>query len=48
MQYLGYTYDANGNVMTINDPNAGGPQTQTFTYDALDRLSSAVASGGIQ
>ena len=32
--------------MTIQDFLAGNPQTQTFTYDALDRLSSALASGG--
>ncbi len=41
-----FTYDANGDVITINDLKTGNPQTQTFTYDALDRLSSAVASGG--
>ncbi len=41
-----YTYDANGNVLTIQDYKAGSPQTQTFTYDGLDRLASGVASGG--
>ncbi len=41
-----FTYDANGDVITINDLKTGNPQTQTFTHDALDRLSSAVASGG--
>ena len=43
---LRYTYDAIGNVATIKDYKAGGIQTQTFTYDALDRLKTAVASGG--
>jgi len=33
-------------VLTIKDYFAGNPQTQTFTYDAADRLASAVASGG--
>jgi RHS repeat-associated protein len=46
LQYLQYTYDANGNVLTIQDYKAGSPQTQTFTYDALDRLSTAKAENG--
>ncbi len=46
LQDLRYTYDANGNVLTIKDYLAGNPQTQTFAYDALDRLASAVTSGG--
>ncbi len=40
------TYDANGNLLNIYDYKAGSPQTQTFTYDTLDRLLSAAASGG--
>ncbi len=39
-------YDANGNLLNIYDYKAGGTQTQTFTYDTLDRLLSAAASGG--
>ena len=38
------TYDANGNVMAITnviDPT----KNKSFTYDALDRLSTATASG---
>ena len=35
-----------GNVLTIADANAGGTQTQTFTYDSLDRLVTAAAVGG--
>jgi hypothetical protein len=46
LQDLRYTYDAPSNVLTIQDYKAGSPQTQTFTYDALSRLISAVASGG--
>jgi RHS repeat-associated protein len=46
LQDLNYTYDAVGNVLTILDNKAGGAQTQTFTYDALDRLQTAQASGG--
>lgn len=53
-QDLRNTYDAMGNVLTIQDYYAGNPQTQTFTprlrsgqaYDAADRLTTAVASGG--
>jgi YD repeat-containing protein len=45
-QDLRYTYDAVGNVLTIQDYKAGSPQTQTFTYDALDRLETAGAAGG--
>ncbi len=45
-QDLRYTYDAMGNVLTIQDYYAGNPQTQTFAYDAADRLTTAVASGG--
>ena len=45
-QNLSYTYDDVGNVLTISDAAAyGGSQTQTFTYDPLDRLSTAQASG---
>jgi RHS repeat-associated protein len=46
LQDLHYTYDSLGNILTIQDYKAGSPQTQTFTYDALDRLTSGVASGG--
>jgi RHS repeat-associated protein len=42
-----YTYDAPGNVLTIQDYKMGSPQTQSFTYDALYRLTSAQASGGM-
>ena len=46
-QDLTYTYYAAGNVWTIADAKVdGGPQTQTFTYDALDRLLTAEAAGG--
>jgi RHS repeat-associated protein len=38
------TYDANGNIMAIN--NALDPtKNKSFGYDALDRLTSAAASG---
>jgi RHS repeat-associated protein len=40
------SYDAVGNLLNIYDYKAGSPQTQTFTYDAADRLTSAAASGG--
>ena len=41
-----YTYDANGNIASISDLVAGAPQTQVFTYDAIDRLFSTAVSGG--
>lgn len=46
LQDLDYTYDPVGNILTIADALAG-PQTQTFTYDALDRLTSANVTGGV-
>lgn len=46
LQNLEYAYDAAGNVLTIKDYNAGGTQTQSFSYDALHRLKTAQASGG--
>jgi RHS repeat-associated protein len=46
LQKMYYAYDAVGNVLTIKDYKAGGTQTQSFTYDALDRLKTARASGG--
>ncbi|MCX7854281.1 MAG: hypothetical protein N2383_16060, partial [Caldilineales bacterium] len=47
LQNLEYVYDAVGNVLTIKDYKVtGGTQTQSFTYDPLDRLLSAGASGG--
>ncbi len=39
-------YDAAGNLLNIYDYKAGNPQTQTFQYDSLHRLTSAAASGG--
>jgi RHS repeat-associated protein len=46
LQSFAYNYDAVGNINSVIDNNAGGIQTQTFTNDALNRLSSASASGG--
>ncbi len=39
-----YTYDPVGNVQTITDNLVA--QTQTFAYDARDRLTHAATSGG--
>ncbi|MCO6452036.1 MAG: RHS repeat-associated core domain-containing protein [Caldilineales bacterium] len=45
-QNIAYAYDNTGNVLSISDAAAyGGGQTQTFSYDDLDRLSTAQASG---
>jgi RHS repeat-associated protein len=38
-------YDAVGNLLNIYDYKTGNPQTQSFGYDALDRLTSASADG---
>jgi hypothetical protein len=51
LQDLQYTYDWIGNVETIEDhkvinPQTLLPQTQTFSYDALYRLTGAIATGG--
>jgi YD repeat-containing protein len=47
LQNITYSYDDQGNVLTVVDAAAfGGSQTQTFTYDALNRLLTAQASGG--
>ncbi|MFZ1402224.1 MAG: hypothetical protein WAW03_03985, partial [Anaerolineae bacterium] len=46
LQKLEYAYDAAGNVDWIKDYKIGNPQLQDFTYDALNRLTNAVASGG--
>ncbi|MDH7486114.1 MAG: RHS repeat-associated core domain-containing protein [Anaerolineae bacterium] len=47
LQNLEYAYDAVGNVLTIKDYKvAGGTQTQSFTYDFLDRVLSATVTGG--
>jgi RHS Repeat len=35
-----YTYDAHGNVLTINSSNTNGA-SMTYTYDVLNRLASA-------
>jgi RHS repeat-associated protein len=45
IQALAYGYDNAGNITTIADALLG-PQTQTFTYDSLNRLSTAQATGG--
>ncbi len=38
-----YVYDANANITNVNDL-AGGPRTKSFTYDDLNRLTSATAT----
>jgi YD repeat-containing protein len=43
-QKLEYAYDAVGNVSWVKDYLAGGTQTQSFSYDAMDRLLSAGAA----
>ncbi len=46
LQNITYTYDDQGNVLTVVDAAAfGGSQTQTFTYDALNRLTQGYTSG---
>jgi RHS repeat-associated protein len=45
-QHFTYNYDAGGNVLSIVDTMVGGTQTQSFTYDELDRLQTGQASGG--
>ncbi len=48
-----YRYDANppkgagGNITGIDDAVNGFPQTQTFTYDAINRLLSTTVTGGV-
>jgi RHS repeat-associated protein len=48
VQNLQYRYDRVGNVLTITDTASFSPtaQYQRFTYDALDRLLTAQATGG--
>lgn len=38
------SYDANGNITTVTDLT-GGPRNKSFGYDALNRLTSAQATG---
>jgi RHS repeat-associated protein len=46
VQNLEYNYDLNGNVAGILDTTNGATQMLSFGYDLLDRLTSAVATGG--
>jgi YD repeat-containing protein len=46
LQKLEYAYDVVGNVSWVKDYLAGGVQTQSFSYDGMDRLLSAGATGG--
>jgi hypothetical protein len=43
LQNLSYAYDSVGNITSIAD--SINSQTQSFDYDALDRLTSASANG---
>jgi hypothetical protein len=45
LQNSTYDYDSVGNILTITD-SLSGPQTQTFTYDELDRLVNSTVTGG--
>lgn len=45
LQNLAYTYDAVGDILNITD-SLHGPQTQAFSYDGLQRIASAAATGG--
>ncbi|HPP62404.1 MAG TPA: RHS repeat-associated core domain-containing protein [Anaerolineales bacterium] len=45
LQNLTYDYDSVSNIETIVD-SLSGTQTQTFTYDALDRLTNSSVTGG--
>ena len=44
LQNLTYAYDRGGNVTSITD-GINSSRTQTFTYDYLNRLSSATSTG---
>jgi len=44
LQDLNYTFDSVGNILSIKDDVAS--ETQSFTYDALDRILTASVSGG--
>jgi RHS repeat-associated protein len=47
-QDLAYTYDANGNITRIVDNSqTNSKKTVNYTYDSLNRLLSAVATGAI-
>ncbi len=47
-QDLAYTYDANGNITRIVDNSAtNSKKTTDYTYDALNRLLSATATGAV-
>ena len=53
LQDFRYDCDSNSNIESILDyvmvePQTGVPQTQSFQYDSLDRLTNAGASGGTQ
>ena len=39
---LGYTYDANGNILTVSNK---GATVESYEYDALDRLISTTCGG---
>jgi YD repeat-containing protein len=41
---LGFTYDSVGNILTITD-GLNSNQVQSFTYDALNRLTAASTNG---
>jgi RHS repeat-associated protein len=46
LQNFQYSYDSSSNITSILDYVMGSPQTQSFEYDSLDRLTSAGAANG--
>ncbi|MBV6396390.1 MAG: hypothetical protein HFACDABA_01988 [Anaerolineales bacterium] len=47
LQNATYDYDSVGNILTITD-SLSGPQTQTFQYDELDRVTNSAVTGGTE
>jgi len=48
IQDLNYTYDANGNILTItDDSDTDSAKLTTYTYDDLNRLLTATVTGAV-
>ena len=47
MSSYAYTYDSNGNILTVNESVGEAQNSTTYTYDKLNRIASVAGTKGV-